>query len=74
MNHWIFQYHQRDTLSGIDASTLPSLKAINISDNHFDLAQGTENRHILDTILATLAKNGASTASFDKQKPKVPIP
>ncbi|WNZ91389.1 endo-beta-N-acetylglucosaminidase family protein [Streptococcus iniae] len=62
--------HQRDTLSGIDASTLPSLKAINISDNHFDLAQGTENRHILDTILATLAKNGASTASFDKQKPK----
>ncbi|OHX28358.1 endo-beta-N-acetylglucosaminidase [Streptococcus iniae] len=62
--------HQRDTLSGIDASTLPSLKAINISDNHFDLAQGTENRQILDTILATLAKNGASTASFDKQKPK----
>lgn len=62
--------HQRDTLSGIDASSLPSLKAINISDNHLDLAQGTENRQILDTILATLAKNGASTASFDQQKPK----
>lgn len=62
----------RDTLAGIDASTLTSLEKIDISSNKFDLAPGTENRHILDVMLSIINNNvGISEQSikFDNQKP-----
>ncbi|MCL6222206.1 endo-beta-N-acetylglucosaminidase family protein [Streptococcus dysgalactiae subsp. equisimilis] len=62
----------RDTLAGIDASTLTSLEKIDISSNKFDLAPGTENRQILDVMLSIINNNvGISEQSikFDNQKP-----
>lgn len=62
----------RDTLAGIDASTLTSLEKVDISSNKFDLAPGTENRQILDVMLSIINNNvGISEQSikFDNQKP-----
>lgn len=63
---------ERETLAGIDAASLTSLEKVDLSSNKLDLAAGTDNRQILDTMLATVAKHGKATAenmTFDRQKP-----
>ncbi|HEL0559024.1 TPA: endo-beta-N-acetylglucosaminidase [Streptococcus equi subsp. zooepidemicus] len=62
----------RDSLAGIDAASLTSLEKVDLSSNKLDLAAGTENRQILDTMLATVTKHGGvseKTFVFDHQKP-----
>ncbi|HEP2271744.1 TPA: endo-beta-N-acetylglucosaminidase [Streptococcus pyogenes] len=62
----------RETLAGLDAATLTSLEKVNISGNKLDLAPGTENRQIFDTMLSTVSNHVGSneqTVKFDKQKP-----
>ncbi|HER2219046.1 TPA: endo-beta-N-acetylglucosaminidase [Streptococcus pyogenes] len=62
----------RDTLAGLDAATLTSLEKVDISGNKLDLAPGTENRQIFDTMLSTISNHVGSneqTVKFDKQKP-----
>ncbi|HEL0553127.1 TPA: endo-beta-N-acetylglucosaminidase [Streptococcus equi subsp. zooepidemicus] len=63
---------ERETLAGIDAASLTSLEKVDLSKNKLDLAAGTDNRQILDTMLATLTKHGKANAdnmTFDHQKP-----
>lgn len=63
---------ERETLAGIDAASLTSLEKVDLSKNKLDLAAGTENRQILDTMLATVTKHGGvseKTFVFDHQKP-----
>lgn len=63
---------ERETLAGIDAASLTSLEKVDLSSNKLDLAAGTENRQILDTMLATVTKHGGvseKTFVFDHQKP-----
>ncbi|HEL1074243.1 TPA: endo-beta-N-acetylglucosaminidase [Streptococcus equi subsp. zooepidemicus] len=63
---------KRETLAGIDAASLTSLEKVDLSSNKLDLTAGTDNRQILDTMLATVAKHGKATAdnmTFDRQKP-----
>lgn len=60
----------RDSLAGIDAASLTSLEKVDLSSNKLDLAAGTENRQILDTMLATVTKHGGvseKTFVFDHQ-------
>ncbi|VGV15546.1 endo-beta-N-acetylglucosaminidase protein EndoS [Streptococcus pyogenes] len=62
----------RETLAGLDAATLTSLEKVDISGNKLDLAPGTENRQIFDTMLSTVSNHVGSneqTVKFDKQKP-----
>ncbi len=62
----------RETLAGLDAATLTSLEKVDISGNKLDLAPGTENRQIFDTMLSTISNHVGSneqTVKFDKQKP-----
>ncbi|QCK40081.1 endo-beta-N-acetylglucosaminidase EndoS [Streptococcus pyogenes] len=62
----------RETLAGLDAATLTSLEKVDISGNKLDLAPGTENRQIFDTMLSTINNHVGSneqTVKFDKQKP-----
>ncbi|HER2959871.1 endo-beta-N-acetylglucosaminidase family protein [Streptococcus pyogenes] len=62
----------RETLAGLDAATLTSLEKVDISGNKLDLAPGTENRQIFDTMLSTVSNHLGSneqTVKFDKQKP-----
>ncbi|KGE57847.1 endo-beta-N-acetylglucosaminidase EndoS [Streptococcus pyogenes] len=62
----------RETLAGLDAATLMSLEKVDISGNKLDLAPGTENRQIFDTMLSTVSNHVGSnkqTVKFDKQKP-----
>ncbi|HES8303621.1 TPA: endo-beta-N-acetylglucosaminidase [Streptococcus pyogenes] len=62
----------RETLAGLDAGTLTSLEKVDISGNKLDLAPGTENRQIFDTMLSTISNHVGSneqTVKFDKQKP-----
>ncbi|HES5981213.1 TPA: endo-beta-N-acetylglucosaminidase family protein [Streptococcus pyogenes] len=62
----------RETLTGLDAATLTSLEKVDISGNKLDLAPGTENRQIFDTMLSTVSNHVGSneqTVKFDKQKP-----
>lgn len=62
----------RETLAGLDAATLTSLEKVDISGNKLDLAPGTENRQIFDTMLSTVSNHAGSneqTVKFDKQKP-----
>ncbi|HEL1248372.1 TPA: endo-beta-N-acetylglucosaminidase [Streptococcus equi subsp. zooepidemicus] len=62
----------RDSLAGIDAASLTSLEKVDLSKNKLDLAAGTENRQIFDTMLATVTKHGGvseKTFVFDHQKP-----
>ncbi|MEN4375479.1 endo-beta-N-acetylglucosaminidase family protein [Streptococcus pyogenes] len=62
----------RETLAGLDAATLTSLEKVDISGNKLDLASGTENRQIFDTMLSTVSNHVGSneqTVKFDKQKP-----
>lgn len=62
----------RETLAGLDAATLTSLEKVDISGNKLDLAPGTENRQIFDTMLSTVSNHVGSneqTVTFDKQKP-----
>ncbi|MFZ3941137.1 endo-beta-N-acetylglucosaminidase family protein [Streptococcus pyogenes] len=61
----------RETLAGLDAATLTSLEKVDISGNKLDLAPGTENRQIFDTMLSTVSNHVGSneqTVKFDKQK------
>ncbi|CAX00350.1 endo-beta-N-acetylglucosaminidase [Streptococcus equi subsp. zooepidemicus] len=63
---------ERETLAGIDAASLTSLEKVDLSSNKLDLAAGTDNRQILDTMLATVTKHGKANAdnmTFDHQKP-----
>lgn len=63
---------ERETLAGIDAASLTSLEKVDLSSNKLDLAAGTENRQIFDTMLATVTKHGGvseKTFVFDHQKP-----
>ncbi|HEL0046497.1 TPA: endo-beta-N-acetylglucosaminidase [Streptococcus equi subsp. zooepidemicus] len=63
---------ERETLAGIDAASLTSLEKVDLSSNKLDLAASTDNRQILDTMLATVAKHGKANAdnmTFDHQKP-----
>ncbi|HEK9097834.1 TPA: endo-beta-N-acetylglucosaminidase [Streptococcus equi subsp. zooepidemicus] len=63
---------ERETLAGIDAASLTSLEKVDLSSNKLDLAASTDNRQILDTMLATVAKHGGvseKTFVFDHQKP-----
>ncbi|WKF66802.1 endo-beta-N-acetylglucosaminidase family protein [Streptococcus equi] len=63
---------ERETLAGIDAASLTSLEKVDLSKNKLDLAAGTDNRQILDTMLATVTKHGKANAdnmTFDHQKP-----
>ncbi|HEL0770201.1 TPA: endo-beta-N-acetylglucosaminidase [Streptococcus equi subsp. zooepidemicus] len=63
---------ERETLAGIDAASLTSLEKVDLSKNKLDLAAGTENRQIFDTMLATVTKHGGvseKTFVFDHQKP-----
>lgn len=63
---------ERETLAGIDAASLISLEKVDLSSNKLDLAAGTDNRQILDTMLATVTKHGKANAdnmTFDHQKP-----
>ncbi|HEL0019939.1 TPA: endo-beta-N-acetylglucosaminidase [Streptococcus equi subsp. zooepidemicus] len=63
---------KRETLAGIDAASLTSLEKVDLSSNKLDLAAGTDNRQILDTMLATVTKHGKANAdnmTFDHQKP-----
>ncbi|HEL0613116.1 TPA: endo-beta-N-acetylglucosaminidase [Streptococcus equi subsp. zooepidemicus] len=63
---------ERETLAGIDAASLTSLEKVDLSSNKLDLAAGTDNRQILDTMLATVTKHGGvseKTFVFDHQKP-----
>ena len=60
----------RETLAGLDAATLTSLEKVDISGNKLDLAPGTENRQIFDTMLSTISNHVGSneqTVKFDKQ-------
>ncbi|HGH8634112.1 endo-beta-N-acetylglucosaminidase EndoS [Streptococcus pyogenes] len=62
----------RETLAGLDAATLTSLEKVDISGNKLDLAPGTQNRQIFDTMLSTVSNHVGSneqTVKFDKQKP-----
>ncbi|HES8883358.1 TPA: endo-beta-N-acetylglucosaminidase [Streptococcus pyogenes] len=62
----------RETLAGLDAATLTFLEKVDISGNKLDLAPGTENRQIFDTMLSTVSNHVGSneqTVKFDKQKP-----
>ncbi|HER1609865.1 TPA: endo-beta-N-acetylglucosaminidase [Streptococcus pyogenes] len=62
----------RETLAGLDAATLTSLEKVDISGNKLDLAPGTENRQIFDTMLSTVSNHVGSNkqiVKFDKQKP-----
>lgn len=62
----------RETLAGLDAATLTSLEKVDISGNKLDLAPGTENRQIFDTMLSIISNHVGSneqTVKFDKQKP-----
>ncbi|HER5820423.1 TPA: endo-beta-N-acetylglucosaminidase [Streptococcus pyogenes] len=62
----------RETLAGLDAATLTSSEKVDISGNKLDLAPGTENRQIFDTMLSTISNHVGSneqTVKFDKQKP-----
>lgn len=62
----------RETLAGLDAATLTSLEKVDISGNKLDLAPGTQNRQIFDTMLSTVSNHLGSneqTVKFDKQKP-----
>ncbi|MFW7012689.1 endo-beta-N-acetylglucosaminidase family protein [Streptococcus pyogenes] len=62
----------RETLAGLDAATLTSLEKVDISGNKLDLAPGTENLQIFDTMLSTINNHVGSneqTVKFDKQKP-----
>ncbi|HHD5303556.1 TPA: endo-beta-N-acetylglucosaminidase family protein [Streptococcus pyogenes] len=62
----------RETLAGLDAATLTSLEKVDISGNKLDLAPGTENRQIFDTMLSIINNHVGSneqTVKFDKQKP-----
>ncbi|HHJ7364300.1 endo-beta-N-acetylglucosaminidase EndoS [Streptococcus pyogenes] len=62
----------RETLAGLDAATLTCLEKVDISGNKLDLAPGTENRQIFDTMLSTVSNHVGSneqTVKFDKQKP-----
>ncbi|HGI0407802.1 TPA: endo-beta-N-acetylglucosaminidase family protein [Streptococcus pyogenes] len=62
----------RETLAGLDAATLTSLEKVDISGNKLDLAPGTENRQIFDTMLSTVSNHVGSneqTVKFEKQKP-----
>ncbi|HEP2767152.1 TPA: endo-beta-N-acetylglucosaminidase [Streptococcus pyogenes] len=62
----------RETLAGLDVATLTSLEKVDISGNKLDLAPGTENRQIFDTMLSTVSNHVGSneqTVKFDKQKP-----
>ncbi|HHH5323194.1 TPA: endo-beta-N-acetylglucosaminidase family protein [Streptococcus pyogenes] len=62
----------RETLAGLDAATRTSLEKVDISGNKLDLAPGTENRQIFDTMLSTVSNHVGSnkqTVKFDKQKP-----
>ncbi|HEP1290439.1 TPA: endo-beta-N-acetylglucosaminidase family protein [Streptococcus pyogenes] len=62
----------RETLAGLDAATLTSLEKVDISGNKLDLAPGTENRQIFDTMLSTVSNHVGSnkqTVKFDNQKP-----
>lgn len=67
-------------ITKLDQSVLPAnmkpgkdtLEKVDISGNKLDLAPGTENRQIFDTMLSTVSNHVGSneqTVKFDKQKP-----